>query len=162
MVRRIPRWLARAPIPLLRTGFGRLLGRRVAMLEHRGRVSGLPRYVVLEVIGRRPDGVDVVSGYGVRSQWYRNVLARPEVRLWCGRSVGVPARATPLPADRPRTVLADYRDRHRRAARALGRTLDLADLVHAGPLPTDIADRLPVVRITTEPEVAAPGSPGPG
>jgi hypothetical protein len=42
--------LARAPIPLLRHGFGRLLGPRFLLLEHLGRHSGLPRYVALEVV----------------------------------------------------------------------------------------------------------------
>jgi len=40
---RIPRWLARFPIPLLRHGFGWVLGPRFLLLEHIGRHTGLAR-----------------------------------------------------------------------------------------------------------------------
>ncbi|MDG4803790.1 nitroreductase family deazaflavin-dependent oxidoreductase [Micromonospora sp. WMMD980] len=93
--RRIPRWLARAPIPLYRNGLGRLLGRRLMMLEHRGRRSGLPRYVVLEVVDREPGALFLASGYGPASQWFRNVRADPAVRVWTGPDQG----GGPLPAD---------------------------------------------------------------
>jgi hypothetical protein len=43
--------LVRAPIWLYRHGLGWLFGSRLLMLEHVGRKSGQPRYVVLEVIG---------------------------------------------------------------------------------------------------------------
>lgn len=146
--KRIPRRLARAPIPLFRHGFGWLLGTRVLMLEHRGRRSGLARYVVLEVIGRTPYSVTVVSGYAGKAQWFRNVLADPAVRVWTGRRVGDAARAEILRADEARSALEDYRRRHRRAARALGKVLGIDDLTRDAELPPDIADRLPLVRLT--------------
>jgi deazaflavin-dependent oxidoreductase (nitroreductase family) len=147
MVRRIPRRLARAPIPLLRHGFGWLTGGGLVLLEHRGRSSGLLRQVVLEVVGRDPEHVRVVSGYGAAAQWYRNVLAEPRVRVWIGRHRAVPGVAVSLPAERAWSVLEDYRARHPRAARALGRTLDIAELARGGQLPADIAERLPVVEV---------------
>lgn len=146
MTRRIPRLLARAPIPMFRAGLGFVLGRRLTMLEHRGRVTGQARYVVLEVLERDREGLVVVSGYGRAAQWYRNVLANPAVRLWSGRRRGVPARATPIPADEIAERLEEYRRRHPFAAKALGRTLELPDLTADGPLPPDVADRLPLVR----------------
>jgi deazaflavin-dependent oxidoreductase (nitroreductase family) len=150
MTRQIPRLLARAPIPLYRAGLGFLLGRRLTMLEHRGRTSGLPRYVVLEVLARDAQGLVIVSGYGGRAQWYRNVLAHSGVRVWTGRRRGMPAQATKIPAaDVPRR-LEDYRRSHRRAAAALGRTLDIPELGSADPLPVDVASRLPLVRIEFE------------
>lgn len=108
MTRRIPRILARAPIPLYRAGFGFLLGRRLTMLEHRGRISGLPRYVVLEVLERDDDGLVVVSGYGDRAQWYRNVLAHPGGACGCGRGACAvrPLRQRGSP---PRTCRSDWR-----------------------------------------------------
>lgn len=153
MVRRIPRWLARAPIPLYRHGFGRLLGSRVVMLEHRGRRTGQPRYVVLEVVDRRPGHIRV-SGYGERSHWYRNVVARPDVRVWTGPLTACPAHATVLPAEQTWSVLEDYRAGHRRAARALGRALGIADLARGTTLPTTVADRLPVVDLALGPTTA--------
>ena len=152
MVRRIPRWLARAPIPLFRHGLGRLLGPRVVMLEHRGRRTGQARYVVLEVVDRQPGHVRVVSGYGTRSQWYRNVMADPHVKIWTGRLAGSPALATALPAADTRQVLEDYRRRNARAARALGRTLAIDDLARGGPLPDTVAERLPIVDLALSPQ----------
>ncbi|MCZ7440414.1 nitroreductase family deazaflavin-dependent oxidoreductase [Micromonospora sp. WMMC241] len=145
--RRIPRWLARAPIPLYRHGFGRLLGRRLMMLEHRGRRSGLPRYVVLEVVDREQGALFLASGYGPGSQWFRNVRADPAVRVWTGPDQGVPARAVVLTGEEVRQRLARYRQRHRRAAAALGRTLGIPELTGGDPLPADVDARLPLVRL---------------
>lgn len=147
MTRRIPRLVARAPIPLFRAGLGFLLGSRLTMLEHRGRVSGQARYVVLEVLEHDSGGLLVVSGYGRGAQWYRNVLANPDVRVWSGRRRRVHARAIPVPVVEVPARLEEYRRRHRRAAKALGRTLALADLAGDGPVPADVGSRLPLVRV---------------
>jgi deazaflavin-dependent oxidoreductase (nitroreductase family) len=146
-MRRIPRWIARAPVSLFRARLGFLAGGRMVMVEHRGRRTGLSRLVVLEVVGSTESGVDVVSGYGGAAQWYRNVLADPHVRVWIGRHAGAPALARPLPGPETRRVLEAYRGRHPRAARTLGRLLDQDDLRTGSELPEDIGDRLPVVRI---------------
>ncbi|MBB5154566.1 nitroreductase family deazaflavin-dependent oxidoreductase [Saccharopolyspora phatthalungensis] len=147
MVRRMPRWLARAPIPLYRHGLGWLLGSRIMMLEHRGRLSGKRRYAVLEVLDREPGALILVSGYGPSSQWFRNVGETPEVRVWHGHVRATPARATVLPAAEARAILARYREAHPRTATSLGKILGVADLIDPAPLPPDIADRLPLVRI---------------
>jgi deazaflavin-dependent oxidoreductase (nitroreductase family) len=147
MTKRIPRWLARSPIALYHWGFGPLLGHRLMMLEHRGRTTGQRRYVVLEVVDREPESITVVSGYGDSSQWYRNIVVSPDVRIWSGRKKNVPARALPIPALETPARLASYRSRHRRAAKALGRTLDIPELVGDAPIPADIASRLPLVQI---------------
>jgi deazaflavin-dependent oxidoreductase (nitroreductase family) len=117
------------------------------MLEHRGRTTGQRRYVVLEVVEREPESLIIVSGYGPSSQWYRNILAAPDVRIWTGARKDVLARATPVPSSETPSLLETYRSRHQRAAKALGRTLDIPELVQDGPLPADIATRLPLVRI---------------
>jgi len=117
------------------------------MLEHHGRTSGLLRYVVLEVLERDADGLVVVSGYGRNAQWYQNVLAHRSVRVWSGRLRGVPAQAVTIPAADVPERLQAYRRRHRRAAKALGRTLDIPELGSPDPLPLDIASRLPLVRV---------------
>ncbi|GAA1573778.1 nitroreductase family deazaflavin-dependent oxidoreductase [Dactylosporangium maewongense] len=147
MTRRIPRLLARSPIPLYRQGLGWLFGPRMAMLEHRGRRSGQLRHVVLEVLERDARVLVVVSGYGRASQWFRNIEVDPGVRIWTGRRRGVPARAEILSAGESRHLLERYRDRHPRAAARLGRILTMPDLSAAGPLAPDVGVRLPMVRI---------------
>jgi len=52
------------------------------MLEHVGRKSGCRRYVVLEVVDHAAPGSHVmISGFGTRAQWFRNIQANPQVRV---------------------------------------------------------------------------------
>jgi deazaflavin-dependent oxidoreductase (nitroreductase family) len=120
------------------------------MLQHRGRTTGRRRYVALEVLDRGPGWLIVVSGYGPSSPWYRNVITTPAVRIWSGRLKDVPARAESIPAAEAATLLANYRKRHRRAAKALGRTLDIPELTADAPIPADNGTKLPLIRITPD------------
>jgi deazaflavin-dependent oxidoreductase (nitroreductase family) len=71
-----------------------VLGR--LLLEHIGRKSGARRYAVLEVVDHpRADEYVIVSGFGEQSQWYRNVVAKPHVRVSVGLRCNAPALATP-------------------------------------------------------------------
>ncbi|WP_253900550.1 nitroreductase family deazaflavin-dependent oxidoreductase, partial [Mycobacterium asiaticum] len=77
------RKLVRAPIWIYRARAGALFGSRMLMLEHIGRTSGMPRYVVLEVVDHpRPDTYVVPSGFGRKAQWFRNIEANPRVRVY--------------------------------------------------------------------------------
>lgn len=107
------RWLVRAPIGLFRAGLGFLLGPRFLMLQHRGRLSGEARYVMLEVTDRpAPDRILVVSGMGPKAQWYRNVLAEPRVLVSTGFRRSVRATAHALPPDEAAAVLDRYAREH--------------------------------------------------
>lgn len=120
------------------------------MLEHHGRLTGQLRCVTLEVVDREPGALIVVSGYGSTAQWFRNVIANPNVRVWNSRIRGRPGHATVIPAKEVPGKLESYRRRHPRAAKALGRTLGIADLADSQPLPDDIGERLPLVQITLD------------
>ena len=63
------RFAARLPILLFRCGLGWVFGSRLLLLHHSGRVTGLHRRVVLEVVEYDPaDGSWVVaSGFGARA-----------------------------------------------------------------------------------------------
>ena len=101
----------RAPITLYRAGLGFALGQRMLMLTHRGRKSGVWRYVVLEVVERPTrDSYVVASGFGEDAQWYRNVLADPRVGVSVGFELSRPARAVPL----DEAEVADTLDRYQR------------------------------------------------
>lgn len=107
------RWLVRAPIRLFRAGLGFVLGPRFLMLQHRGRLSGEARYVVLEVTARpAPDRIVVVSGMGPTAQWYRNVLVEPRVLVSTGARRDVRALAHALPPDEAAAVLDRYAHEH--------------------------------------------------
>ncbi|WP_278262405.1 nitroreductase family deazaflavin-dependent oxidoreductase [Nocardia sp. AG03] len=121
------RWLVRAPILLYRAGFGFLFGRRLLMLEHRGRSSGQRRYVVLEVVDHPADDEYViVSGFGVTAQWYRNIVAHSAVRISTGFRRGLAAAATPMTETESARALEQYAQKHPRAWKQLRATIEQA------------------------------------
>lgn len=70
----------RAPLAAWRMGLGPLLTPVMMVLTTRGRLSGLPRHTMLEYT--LMDGtVYLVSGWGERADWYRNILADPHVTM---------------------------------------------------------------------------------
>lgn len=109
------RWFVRAPIWLYRHGLGRLLGSRILMLEHTGRSSGQPRFVCLEVVERpAPDRIVIVSGFGERAQWYRNLKAHPGCFVSTGRMRRAPAVARFLNEREASAALERYQREHPR------------------------------------------------
>ncbi|MFD7842136.1 nitroreductase family deazaflavin-dependent oxidoreductase [Nocardia sp. NPDC059764] len=121
------RWVVRAPIALYRAGLGFVFGTRLLMLEHTGRRSGQRRYVVLEVVDRpAPDQYIVVSGFGTKAQWYRNISAHPEVRISVGTRRGVSAIATPMTTTESALALDRYIQRHPAAWAKLRETIEAA------------------------------------
>lgn len=121
----------RAPIPLYRLGFGPLLGNRLLYLVHIGRKSGRPREAVLEVVGfdrEIPEAV-VVSGWGERSDWYRNLRAAAAREVRVGRHRWIAPEHRILPGQEVVRVLESYRARHPRAWRKIAPVLGFpADL----------------------------------
>ena len=74
------RLLMKTPLLLWRLGLGPLSGFIFLILTTRGRKSGLPRRAVIEY--HRLDGKKyAVSGFGEKSDWYRNILANPFITV---------------------------------------------------------------------------------
>jgi deazaflavin-dependent oxidoreductase (nitroreductase family) len=118
------RWVFRAPVALYRLRLGWLLGERFLLLNHTGRKSGLARQTVVEVVGhdKVSDTYYIASGFGYKADWYRNLLARPELIIQVGwRKLAV--RAETLPPDAGVQILVAYRQAHPLAAHELGRNL---------------------------------------
>jgi deazaflavin-dependent oxidoreductase (nitroreductase family) len=145
---RLLRAVARTPIAVYRAGLGFLFGHRLLLLEHLGRRTGLPRYAVLEVVARpEPDRYVVPSGFGERAQWFRNVLAHPQVRVRVGRGPLVPAHARVLAEREAAAVLREYVSRHPLAWRVPRPVLRrMAPGLAGGP--DEIAARIPLVELT--------------
>jgi len=140
------RVLVRAPIALYRAGLGPLLGSRMLMLEHVGRTTGARRQVVLEVLLRPgPGRYVIVSGLGRRSQWYRNVLAQPQVRVSTGWHRLTPATVRQLPASDAVAVFGWYAEAHSR----LWATFEQLMSDAVGPLAPgeQLADRIPLLEV---------------
>ncbi|MFQ5342950.1 MAG: nitroreductase family deazaflavin-dependent oxidoreductase [Anaerolineae bacterium] len=114
----------RLPIWLYRARLGWLLGERFLLLTHTGRKSGLPRQAVLEVVryDRATNTYYVVSGFGEKSDWFRNVMKTPQVTIQVGRRK-MPAIAERLPLEDAERELLDYGRRHPTALRNLARII---------------------------------------
>ena len=79
------RLLFRAPLWLWRLGLGPLIGDLFLMLTSTGRKSGLPRHAALEYHYLRGT-IYVVSAFGERSAWHKNILADPRVTVQTARA----------------------------------------------------------------------------
>lgn len=96
-------------------------------------------------------GWHVVSAYGERAQWFRNIVRQPRVRVWSLRLREVPCQATVLDRVAAREVYTSYVHRNPRLARALARWttgaprgLDRAELVE------HFTGQVPVVRLSAQ------------
>jgi deazaflavin-dependent oxidoreductase (nitroreductase family) len=114
------RVMFRVPILVFRARLGWVFGHRLVLINHRGRKTGRPRQVVVEVAARdRITGaVTVASGYGSHSDWFRNLLVAPQTTIEVGaRRLDV--RAVPLSPEEGGDVMVDYARRHRLSATVL-------------------------------------------
>jgi deazaflavin-dependent oxidoreductase (nitroreductase family) len=110
------RWGYKLPLILYRLDLGWLLGHRFLLLVHRGRVSGQIHRTVLEVVGYDPSTREskVVSAYGERADWYRNIQAHPPIAVLAGRDKYTP-RFRLLDPDERLVALTAYQRRYSRA-----------------------------------------------
>lgn len=135
------RLVLRAPNALYRLHLDRMLGHRFLQLTHKGRRTGAPHKTVLEVVGRdRTTGAHyVAAGWGTKSDWYRNILAGPHVRV---RVAGHAFDATARTLDQPEAlrVLDDYERDHRIAAREIKRLFGYATI-------PELAAHVPIIEL---------------
>ncbi len=119
----------RLPIYLYRLDLGWVLGHRFLLLVHRGRKSSLLRETVLEVLLHNPAAREsvVLSAWGEKSDWYRNVGAAPALEVRTGGQRYMPEQRFLAPEEN-HTVISGYGRRHPLAfrvfARAFGYPLD--------------------------------------
>ncbi|GJO31890.1 hypothetical protein NJB1507_41480 [Mycobacterium marinum] len=138
------RTLMRAPIWIYRARAGAVFGSRMLMLEHIGRKSGTPRNAVLEVVDHpAPDTYVIASGFGKNSQWYRNILANPRVRVYVGSHRAAPATARVLEQAEADQALASYRSHHPAAWENLKQVIEET----LGSPITDTDTALPMVEL---------------
>ena len=140
--------LVRAPVWIYKARAGALLGSRILMLEHIGRKSGAPRYVVLEAFDHpTPDTYVVPSGFGEKAQWFRNVKANPRVRVYIRSHAPVPATARVLEQHEADRALAAYIRRHPRAWARFKSVIEAT----LGSRISDTNTALPLVELRLEP-----------
>jgi deazaflavin-dependent oxidoreductase (nitroreductase family) len=141
------RWIVRLPVWVYRAHLGVLFGGRLLMLQHTGRRSGRHRFVVLEVVDRQePSWYVVVSGFGERAQWLRNIDVDPEVRVYVRSRCPVPATARRLSTEHASAALAAYRRDHPGAWRSLRPVLEQT----LGTSIDETKPALPMVRLVVD------------
>jgi deazaflavin-dependent oxidoreductase (nitroreductase family) len=125
----ITRLFFRAPIWLYKLHLGWLLGNRALQLTHTGRVSGLPRQVVLEVVKHDPDNDTyyIAAAWGEKSDWVKNIRANPNVKVQVANRNN-DMLAEQLTPEQGELTILDYAQRHPSAmtnlARYMGFELD--------------------------------------
>jgi deazaflavin-dependent oxidoreductase (nitroreductase family) len=143
------RWAFRAPIPLYRLGLGWLLGNRFLLLNHIGRKSGQLHQTVVEVVAhdKQTDTYYIVSGWGYKANWYKNLIAIPAITIQVGRRA-LAVRAETISPTAGVQVLLDYRHQHPLAARELSRLLEID--IHSSDvekLEGIVREKLPVIAL---------------
>ena len=103
----------RAPIWLYRLGLGVLFGKQFLLLNHVGRKTGKPRQAVLEVVhtNKETGAYVVASGFGEKSDWYRNIMSHPDVTIQVGRK-HMTARVERLGLTEATEIMLDYNRRN--------------------------------------------------
>jgi deazaflavin-dependent oxidoreductase (nitroreductase family) len=82
----ILRQLFRIPIYIYRCHLHRIFGKRLLLLTHTGRRTGLRRQTALEVVEYRGDVPEVVvaNGFGPDSDWLRNIQTKSDEEVTVG------------------------------------------------------------------------------
>jgi deazaflavin-dependent oxidoreductase (nitroreductase family) len=80
------KWFLKAPTYVFRAHLGSVFGKRLVMIEHRGRKSGKLFRTVIEVAGRAPERDEYIctSGTGPTADWYLNLQANGVDAVWVG------------------------------------------------------------------------------
>lgn len=148
-------------VPIHRAGLGAWLGTPVGgymlLLRVRGRRSGLVREVPLSYLVA--DGAPwVMAGFGSRTQWFRNLLADPEVE------VRLPGRTLRCRAEEARdpTVRARILPALTRAAGVPGTMIGCNPWAAPDERILELLSWIPLVRLTPVdgPVAAGPDDPG--
>lgn len=114
----------RIPIWIYRMHIDWLFGHRMLLLIHQGRISKKPRYAVLEVIkyDNEKNIHFVASGFGEKSEWYKNIHKNPEVKIKCGgKTYNVLARI--LSIDEAQIIFQEYIKKHPLAIKNLAKLI---------------------------------------
>ncbi len=116
----------KAPRLLYNLNLGWIFGHRILVVTHRGRKSGLIHQTPLEVVryDRSTKTSIVISAWGEKSDWYRNILKAPALQIQTGNDRYVPEQRI-LSTDETERELKTYVDHHRPSAKILSRVLGI-------------------------------------
>jgi len=112
----------KAPRILYHLNLGRILGHRILLLTHKGRKSGLIHQTPLEVVryDSKTETSVVISAWGTKSDWYRNIQKTPALQIQTGGGRFVPEQRF-LTTDETEHELERYVAHHGPSAKMLSR-----------------------------------------
>lgn len=118
------KWIFKLPVLQYRLGLGWIIGRYILLLTTTGRKSGLPRHTPLEYeYDREGDRYRIAAGWGGNTDWYRNLLANPQVTIQVGNRK-FSAIAEPAPDEEVARYMMKVSQRHPRMDRVWNRWSD--------------------------------------
>lgn len=153
--------LNRIMVPLLRAGLGPWMGTPATgyllLLEVTGRRSGTIRRVPLTYLITE-GSIWVMAGYGMRTQWYRNLQADPDVTVTLpGRTLACRAEEMLDPAVRARVM-----PRLARGAGLPGLLIGCNPWTASDARILELLDWIPLVRLSPRSGAVAAGQDDPG
>lgn len=112
------------PILAYRSGMGFMMGKRFIYVEHLGRKSNKVRKSVLEIIryDSKNDVYYVASGYGNKSDWFKNIKHNPSVDIQVGFRK-MKANVEFLSVEKTEVEIRDYAKRHPKAITQLAKLI---------------------------------------
>ncbi|MBC8504910.1 MAG: nitroreductase family deazaflavin-dependent oxidoreductase [Anaerolineales bacterium] len=138
--------LWRLPIWFYRLKLGWMFGHRALLLTHIGRVSGMPRQAMLEVVQYDEDTNThyVASGFGEQADWYRNIINNPEVTIQvAGKEISVIAKR--LSTQEAAEIFSEYHRRHPKALHGLGKLIGYAIPENEADMLAFFRDNVPLI-----------------
>lgn len=114
--------MLKGPRLIYNLNLGWLLGHRFLVVTHRGRKSGLIHQTPLEVVryDKATKTSIVISAWGEKSDWYRNIIKTPALQIQTGRDRYVPEQRF-LSTDETEHELERYVAHHGPSAKMLSR-----------------------------------------
>jgi deazaflavin-dependent oxidoreductase (nitroreductase family) len=114
----------RIPVFIYRAKLGVLLGERILLLTHRGRVSGKAYETPIEVVSHDHETHEyiVCSGTGRQADWYRNIRTAPAERVQVKNRRWRPSQRM-LGQEEAAERFARYEQQHPRTASRLLRSM---------------------------------------
>ena len=136
----------RLPIFFYHIGLGWMLGNRFLMLTHTGRKSGIPRQVVIEVVKHNKETKTyyVVSGWGEKADWYRNIRKTPQVTVQSGGRK-FQTEAEFVPVEKAIEIVNTYAHEHPIAFNELSVVFFGERMKSVSDAPRRVAEKMPMV-----------------
>ena len=139
----------RMPAILYRIGLGFLLPMQM-LLTTIGRKTGKPHRVVVDIVkhDKDKDIYFINAGWGLRSDWFRNLIANPNVQVQIARRK-FSGRATVLPLKEGGDILVEFINQHPNYVRLMMRIIGIEIRFNEEEI-RSLVSEMPIVEISPD------------